>query len=57
VVAEALERIAALYAIEEEIGGRTANERRSMRQAQTDDGRIEMESNTVERSIRPLACP
>lgn len=97
IAAEALQRIAALYAIEEEIRGRTADERRSVRQAQTkpladalelwlreqlarlskgstlakairyglnhwqglsrfiDDGRIEMDSNTVERSIRPLA--
>ncbi|ASG24356.1 IS66 family transposase [Nitrospirillum viridazoti] len=93
---EALRRIARLYAIEAEIRGRTAAERRSARQARSrplvedlkrwlerqlgrvsaksttaeairyalnqwtglvrflDDGRIEIDSNTVERSIRPL---
>jgi hypothetical protein len=93
---EALRRIAKLYAIETEIRGRTAAERRSARQARSrplveelkrwfelqlgrvsaksttaeairyalnqwkglvrflDDGRIEIDSNTVERSIRPL---
>jgi transposase len=97
IATEVLQRIAALYAIEEEIRGRTADERRIVRQARTkplldvlelwlkeklariskgstlakairyglnhwqglsrfiDDGRIEMDSNTVERSMRPLA--
>ncbi|TWB36936.1 transposase IS66-like protein [Nitrospirillum viridazoti] len=91
-----MRRIARLYAIEAEIRGRTATERRSARQARSrplvedlkrwlerqlgrvsaksttaeairyalnqwtglvrflDDGRIEIDSNTVERSIRPL---
>ena len=90
-------RIAALYAIEDDIRGRNASERRNERQASTkplvdalelllkqqlarlskgstlakairyglnhwdglcrflDDGRVEIDSNTVERSIRPLA--
>jgi transposase len=94
---EALERIAALYAIESRIRGRSAEERRSVRQAETkslvedlrawletrliavsekstiaeairygfnhwgglvrflDDGRIEMDTNIVERTIRPIA--
>jgi len=94
---EALRRIAALYAIEAEIRGRSADERRAARQERTkplvldlklwfvaqlarisgkstlagairyalnqwdglvrflDDGRIEMDSNTVERSMRPIA--
>jgi transposase len=93
---EALRRIAALYAIEADIRGRSAEDRRTVRQQQTrplvedlkrwfevqltrvsgksvlagairyalnqwtglvrflDDGRIEIDSNTVERSIRPL---
>jgi transposase len=97
IASEALERIAALYAIEKDIRGRSANERRSVRQARTrpliadlepwlreklalisqksklaeairyalsrwegltrflDDGRVEIDSNTVERSIRPIA--
>ena len=95
--AEALVRIAQLYAIEQEIRGRTPDERRAVRQERSapavaslkrfleaslarasgkgklaeairyalnrwnglcrflDDGRIEIDSNTVERSIRPLA--
>src|SRR6266403_2320168 len=94
---EALERIAALYAIESRIRGRSAEERRAARQAETkplveklkawletrlvtvsekstiatairyglsrwdslvrflDDGRIEMDTNRVERSMRPIA--
>jgi transposase len=94
---EALQRIAALYAIEQNIRGGSADARRAVRQAQTkplvdalktwleqkleivarrgpigeairygltrwegftrfiDDGRIEMDSNIVERSIRPIA--
>jgi transposase len=97
IAAEILHRIAALYAIEDDIRGRNAGERRNERQASTkplvdalelllkqqlarlskgstlakairyglnhwdglcrflDDGRVEMDSNTVERSIRPLA--
>jgi transposase len=97
IATEALVRIAALYAIEEEIRGRSADERRVVRQARTkplvdaldvwlreqlarlskgstlakeiryglnhwqglsrflDDGRIEIDSNTVERSMRPIA--
>jgi len=97
IASEALVRIAALYAIEEEIRGRSADERRRIRQARTkplvdaleawlrdqlarlsrgstlareiryglnhwaglcrflDDGRIEIDSNTVERSMRPIA--
>jgi transposase len=94
---EALERIAALYAIESRIRGRSAQERRAVRQAETkplveklkawlenrllavsekstiagairygltrwdglvrflDDGRIEMDTNCVERAMRPIA--
>jgi transposase len=94
---EALERIAALYAIEKDIRGRSAEERHTTRQEKTlpllvdlepwlrsklalisqksklaeairyalsrwegltrfvDDGRIEMDSNIVERSMRPIA--
>ncbi|HEX4892322.1 MAG TPA: IS66 family transposase [Hyphomicrobiaceae bacterium] len=97
IASEVLVRIAALYAIEEEIRGRSADERRAVRQARTkplvdqlevwlreqlarlsksstlakgiryglnhwqglsrflDDGRIEIDSNTVERSMRPIA--
>jgi len=97
IAAEALARIAQLYAIEAEIRGRSADERRAVRQAKTrplidslktwmeaqlsivsqkstianafryaltrwsglarflDDGRIEIDSNLVERTIRPLA--
>jgi len=97
IAAEALERIGALYAIEKEIRGRSAEERRAVRQDRTrplladlepwlreklelisqktklaeairyalsrweglmrflDDGRIEIDSNAVERSIRPIA--
>jgi len=96
IAGEALQRIAALYEIEAEIRGRSAEERRAARQARTkplldamrlwleqrraevsrksplgeaigyalnhwdgltrfvDDGRIEIDSNTVERSIRPI---
>jgi len=95
--AEALVRIAQLYAIEQEIRGRAPDERRAERQSRSgplvaslhqflesslakasgkgklaeairyalnrwdglcrflDDGRIEIDSNTVERAIRPLA--
>jgi transposase len=94
---EALERIAALYAIESRIRGRSAEQRRAVRQAETkplveklkawleakliavsekstiaqairygltrwdglvrflDDGRIEMDTNSVERAMRPIA--
>ncbi|MEQ1517892.1 MAG: IS66 family transposase [Usitatibacteraceae bacterium] len=94
---EALDRIGALYGIETEIRGQSADQRRSERQAQTlhlvedlktwlglqltkvprrapiaeairygvnhwgglcrflDNGRVEIDSNTVERSIRPIA--
>ncbi len=94
---EALERIAALYAIESRIHARSAEERRDIRQAETkplvedlrawletrliavsekssiaeairygfnhwdglvrflEDGRIEMDSNIVERTIPPIA--
>ncbi|HEY7232230.1 MAG TPA: IS66 family transposase [Pseudolabrys sp.] len=94
---EALERIAGLYAIEKEICGLTAEQRRAVRQDRSrpiiedlepwlraklalisqktklaqairytlsrwngltrflDDGRIEIDSNVVERSIRPIA--
>jgi transposase len=94
---EALERIQGLYAVEAEIRGRPADERRAERQARSgpilaalepwlraklelvskksklaeairyalarwdgltrflDDGRIEIDSNVVERAIRPLA--
>lgn len=97
IATEALVRIAALYAVEEEIRGRSADERRAVRQARTkplidaleawlreqlarlskgstlakeiryglnhwaglcrflDDGRIEIDSNTVERSMRGIA--
>jgi len=97
IASETLVRIAALYAIEQEIRGRSADERRAVRQARTkplvdkfevwlreqvarlskgstlareiryglnhwaglsrflDDGRIEIDSNTVERSMRPIA--
>ena len=97
IASEALERIAGLYAIEKEIRGRSAEERRSIRQAKSrpilsnlepwlraklalisqktklaqairyalsrwngltrflDDGRIEIDSNVVERTIRPIA--
>jgi hypothetical protein len=93
--AEVLTRVAALYAVEAEIRGRTAEQRRQVRQARSrpivealhdwlrvhvervsgvpdlakamryalrhwpgliaflDDGRIELDSNTVERAIRP----
>ena len=97
VAAEALARIAQLYAVEKEIRGRSPDDRRATRQELSlpvvadlrrfleasltktskkgkladairyaltrwkglgrflDDGRIEIDSNTVERSIRPLA--
>jgi len=97
IASEALERIKALYAVEADIKGRTAEERRAARQERSrplvealepwlraklatisqkgkladairyalarweglirfiDDGRIEIDSNTVERSIRPIA--
>ncbi len=97
IASETLVRIAALYAIEEEIRGRSAEERRAIRQARTkplveeleawlrqqlgrlskgstlakeiryglnhwvglcrflEDGRVELDSNTVERSMRPIA--
>jgi len=97
IAAEALLRIGALYEIEADIRGRSAQERRAERQARSkpladdlkvwlekqlgcvskratiaddiryglshwegltrflDDGRIELDSNTVERSIRPIA--
>jgi transposase len=97
IASEALARIAALYKIESEIRGRSAEERRTVRQARSrilleafepwlreklaivsqkskladairyalsrwaglglflDDGRVEIDSNVVERSIRPLA--
>jgi transposase len=97
IAAEALARIAELYAIEAEIRGRSADERRAVRQEKTrplvdslkpwleaqlsivsqkstiaeairyaltrwsgltrflDDGRVEIDSNAVERTIRPLA--
>ena len=97
IATEALVRVAALYAIEQEIRGRSADERRVVRQVRTkplvdalelwlreqlarlskgstlareiryglnhwqglsrflDDGRIEIDSNTVERSMRPIA--
>lgn len=96
IATEALERIGALYRIEAEISGSSAEERRAQRQARTkplieslkswletqlarvpgrstiakdiryglshweglvrflDHGRIEIDSNTVERSIRPI---
>lgn len=94
--AEALRRIAALYAIEADIRGKSAGERRQMRQQRSrplveamhtwlaqelervsgrsalaqairyalnhwdglilflDDGRLELDTNTVERAIRPV---
>jgi transposase len=97
IATEALVRIAALYAVEAEIRGETADERRRVRQLRTkplveafktwleatlatvsgkstiaaairyalsrwdglarflDDGRIDIDSNVVERSIRPIA--
>jgi transposase len=97
IASEALERIAKLYAIESGIRGRSADERRAVREQKTkplldeleswlrgklelisqktklaeairyalsrwaglirfvDDGRIEIDSNVVERSIRPIA--
>jgi transposase len=97
IATEALSRIAALYRIEAEIRGRSAEERRSVRQARSrplveamepwlreklslvsqksklaqairyaltrwagltlflDDGRVELDTNVVERAIRPLA--
>lgn len=97
IATEVLQRIAALYRVEDDIRGRSADDRLAVRQAQTkplvdalelwlreqlarlsqgstlakairyglnhwrglcrflDDGRIETDSNTVERSIRPLA--
>jgi transposase len=96
IASEALERIAALYAIEKTIRGRSAGERRAVRQEKSkplvlalkvwleqqlirvsgkatiaediryalnhwdglvrflDDGRIELDTNIVERSIRPI---
>lgn len=97
IASEALERIAGLYAIEGEVRGRAADERRAVRQEKSrpiidkfepwrrarldlisqktrlaeairyalsrwqglthfiDDGRIEIDSNVVERAIRPIA--
>ena len=97
IASEALDRLGALYGIETEIRGRTAADRRLVRQARSkpvvddlktwlgkqlakvprrapiaeairygvnhweglchflDDGRVEIDSNTVERSIRPIA--
>jgi transposase len=97
IASEALKRIAELYAVETEIRGRSADERRALRQEKSrpildelepwlrtklglisqktklaeairyalsrwegltrflDDGRIEVDSNVVERSIRPIA--
>ena len=97
IAGEALERIAKLYAVESEIRGRSADERRNLRQEKIrpiiddleswlrtklglisqktklaeairyalsrwdglirflDDGRIEIDSNIVERTIRPIA--
>lgn len=97
IASEALRRIAELYRIEDDIRGRSADERRAMRQENSraivanlepwlreklglisqktklaeavrytlsrwqglshflDDGRIEIDSHTVERSIRPIA--
>ena len=97
IASEALERIAELYAVETEIRGRSADERRALRQEKSrpivddlepwlraklglisqktklaeairyalsrwdglsrflDDGRIEIDNNVVERSIRPIA--
>src|SRR3981081_176542 len=97
IASEALEHVAALYAVEKDIRGRHADERRTARQQRSrplidalepwlraklglisqksklanairyalsrwegltsfiDDGRIELDNNTVERSIRPIA--
>jgi transposase len=97
VAAEVLRRIALLYAIEDEVRGRSADERRALRSQRSrvivddlhlyldarkaqvsaksrlgeairyvlsrwdgltrfiDDGRIDLDSNAVERSIRPIA--
>jgi transposase len=97
IASEALERIAKLYAVETDIRGQTADQRRRVRQERSrpivealqiwlkaqlerisqkgklaeairyaltrweglslfvDDGRVEIDSNTVERSIRPIA--
>ena len=96
IASEALDRIAALYAIEKMIRGKSADERRAVRQEKSkplmlalnlaraaararlrrspsspkssatayhwdglvrflDDGRIEIDSNVVERAIRPIA--
>ena len=97
IATEALERITQLYAVEEDIRGRSADERRAVRQSRSrpiiddlepwlraklalisqktklaeairyalsrwngltyflDEGRIEIDSNVVERSIRPIA--
>ena len=97
IASEALERIASLYAVEKDIRGRGADERRTVRQQRSrpiiddfepwlraklalisqktklaeairytlsrwdgltrflDDGHIEIDSNVVERSIRPIA--
>jgi len=97
IAAEALQRIALLYAVEKDIRGRNPDQRRAARQERSrpvvaelepwlraklpllsqksklaeairyalsrweglsrflDDGRIEIDSNTVERSIRPIA--
>jgi len=97
IAAEALRRIGELYAIEKSIGGRTAEERRAVRNTQSrplieamkpwlevelsripgsgglaqairytlsrwqarchflDDGRVELDNNSVERAIRPVA--
>ena len=97
IASEALERIASLYAVEKDIRGRGAQERRTVRRARSqailadletwlraklalvsqksklaeairyalsrwvgltlflDDGRVEIDSNVVERSIRPIA--
>ena len=97
IASEALQRIAALYAVEKDVRGRSPEERRTARQQKSrplvdalepwlraklnlisqksklatairyvlsrwegltrfiDDGRIELDNNTVERSIRPIA--
>jgi transposase len=97
IASEALERIAALYAVEKDVRGRSPEERRTVRQQKSrplvdalepwlrakldlisqksklatairyalsrwegltrfiDDGRIELDNNIVERSIRPIA--
>jgi hypothetical protein len=47
--AAVLAKITELYAIEAEIRGQPAEHRRQV----LDDGRIEMDTNTVERAIRP----